>query len=80
MERKLTTFQQDVIDRLGRIEEQNKTQFNRLEALEKSINGNGQPGLLTRVGNLEMNWRWVKWLAGIIGAGVGFLASLFIKN
>ena len=53
MERKLTNFQQDVIDRLGRIEEQNITQFKRLEALEKSINGNGHPGLLARVQALE---------------------------
>jgi len=76
----MNDFQQEVIDRLGRIEEQNKTQFQRIEAIEKAVNGNGQPGLLTRVANLEMNWRWVKWLAGIIGAGVGYLASFITKN
>ena len=76
----MTHFEKDVIDRLGRIEEQNVTQFKRLEAMEKAIRGNGQPGLLSRVANLEMNWRWVKWLAGVIGAGVGYLASFITKN
>ena len=76
----MTQFERDVIESLSRIEEQNKTQFKRIEAIEKAVNGNGQPGLLQRVANLETNWRWVKWLAGIIGAGIGFLASFITKN
>ena len=76
----MNDFQQEVIDRLGRIEEQNKTQFKRIEAIEKAVNGNGQPGLLTRVANLELNWRWAKWLTGAIGAGVGYVIAHFTKN
>lgn len=76
----MTDFQQEVIDRLGRIEEQNKTLFNRITVMEKAMNGNGQPGLLTRVAALELNWRWIKWLAGAVGAGIGFLASMLYKH
>ena len=76
----MTKFERDVIESLSRIEEQNKTQFKRIEAIEKSVNGNGQPGLLTRVANLEMNWRWVKYLAGVIGAAAGYIAAFFTKN
>ena len=87
MERKLTTFQQDVIDRLGRIEEQNTTQFKRLEALEKAINGNGRPGLLTRVQALEdvhragdrFHTALTAWAALIVSAG-GFLTGFFRRG
>ena len=50
---RMTHFEREVIDRLGRIEEQNKTQFKRLEAVERAINGNGHPGLAQRVQVLE---------------------------
>lgn len=76
----MNDFQQEVIDRLGRIEEQNKTLFNRITVMEKAMNGNGQPGLLTRVASLELNWRWAKWLTGVIGAGVGYVIAHFTKN
>ena len=70
----------EVIERLTRIE----TTLGEIEkALKRDytvLHGNGQPGLVHRVGVLELNWRWVKWLAGVIGAGVGFLASYFTKN
>ena len=76
----MTDFQQEVIDRLGRIEEQNKTLFNRLSELERAVHGNGRPGLLTRVANLEVNWRWAQWIAGAVGAGIGFAVSFFFKQ
>ena len=76
----MTHFEKEVIERLGRIEEQNTTQFKRLEALEKAINGNGTPGLLTRVAGLEVNWRWAKWVCGAIGTGIGILVSHIIKR
>jgi len=46
------SFERDVIDRLGRIEEQNKTQFKRIEAIEHTLNGE-DVGLTTRVRILE---------------------------
>ena len=46
-------FEHEIIDRLGRIEEQNKEQFKRLEKTEHTLNGNGHPGLTTRVQQLE---------------------------
>ena len=48
------------------------------EALSKDykvLHGNGSPGLIHRVTVLEHNWGWVKWLAGIIGAGIGIVAA-----
>ncbi len=75
-----TKFETEVLERLSRIEEQNKTQFKRIETIEKAVIGNGQPGLLTRVANLEVNWRWVKYLAGIVGAGIGYVFAHFTKN
>jgi len=49
----MTHFEREVIDRLGRIEEQNKTQFRRLEMVEHEIYGNGHPGLAQRVQAIE---------------------------
>lgn len=76
----MTGSEKEVIERLTRIE----TTLGKIEeALKRDftvLHGNGQPGLVHRVGVLELNWRWVKWLAGVIGAGVGFLLSFFSKN
>lgn len=49
----MNTFEKEVIERLTRIETQNKTQFERIENLEKSLNGNGKKGLFERVQKLE---------------------------
>ncbi|MDD3886467.1 MAG: hypothetical protein PHI35_06330 [Victivallaceae bacterium] len=49
----MTAFEREVIDRLARIEEQNITQFHRLEKLEKTVNGNGVAGLSARGEKLE---------------------------
>lgn len=76
----MTQFERNVIESLSRIEEQNKTQFKRIEAIEKAVNGNGQPGLLSRVAALELNWRWVKYLAGVVGAGIGYVFAHLTKN
>ncbi len=55
-------FEQDVIQRLARIEEQNNTQFRRIGELEKAINGNGKKGLLDRVGDIEQEIEKLKGL------------------
>lgn len=49
----LTKFQQEVIERLSRIEEQTRQQGDAIAALDKSIHGNGHPGLHDRVLALE---------------------------
>lgn len=46
-------FEKEVLERLARIEEQNKTLFNKIDTHEKAINGNGKKGLIDRVGKLE---------------------------
>lgn len=76
----MTKFEQDVISGLARLENEVKGIKEALERDRVILHGNGRPGLLHRVGALELNWRWVKWLAGVIGAGVGFLASFLTKN
>jgi len=60
-------FEREVIERLARIEEQQKTIFNRLGALEGAINGNGHPGLLTRVQTIENAGRHGHKAALVIG-------------
>lgn len=70
----------EVIERLTRIEGAIDDIKEALKRDYKLLHGNGQPGLEHRVGALELNWRWVKWLAGVIGAGVGFIASFLTKN
>lgn len=76
----MTGSEKEVIERLTRIETALEEIRAALGRDYKVIHGNGSPGLLHRVAALELNWRWVKWLAGVIGAGVGFLASYFTKN
>lgn len=76
----MTGADKEVIDRLARIESSIE---DIKEALKRDFNvlhGNGQPGLLTRVANLEVNWKWAKWLAGAIGAVAGYIAAFFTKN
>ena len=43
----------DILVRVTRIEEQNKTIFSALKAVNKTMNGNGQPGLVERITSLE---------------------------
>jgi len=76
----MTGIDKEVIERLTRIETAICEIDKALKRDYTVLHGNGQPGLVHRVGALELNWRWVKWLAGIIGAGVGYLASFITKN
>ena len=46
----------------------------------KVLHGNGQPGLISRITVIENNWGWMKWLAGIIGAIIGFVASTIVTR
>ena len=70
----------DVIERLTRIESAIEEIKEALKRDYKLLHGNGQSGLEHRVAALELNWRWVKWLAGIIGAGIGYAVAFFTKN
>ena len=76
----MTGSEKEVIERLTRIEGAIGEVQEALKRDYKVLHGNGQPGLVHRVAALELNWRWVKWLAGVIGAGGGFLASFLTKN
>ena len=76
----MTQYEREVIERLARMESEIGEIKGALERDRLILYGNDRPGLVNRVAALELNWRWVKWLAGIVGAGVGFLVSLFTKN
>jgi hypothetical protein len=71
----LQTFQQEVIERLTELRGDVKTIKSNLAEDYKILHGNGQPGLISRITVIENNWRWMRWLAGIIGAVIGFIAS-----
>ena len=76
----MTKFEQDVISGLARLENEVKGIKEALERDRVILHGNGRPGLLHRVAALELNWRWVKYLAGVIGASAGYVAAFFTKN
>ena len=76
----MTGFENDVISKLSKLEAAMEEIKGALTRDYKVLHGNGRPGLVHRVSVLELNWRWVKYLAGAIGAGVGFCVSLFTRN
>ena len=50
------------------------------EALDKdyhALHGNGHPGLIHRVTVLEHNMKWIKWIVGAIGTGIGLVGATF---
>lgn len=75
----MSEFERDVIDRLGRIETKLDNDFH-------TLHGNGQPGLLARVDELEREMllitskkHWIKeWLGWIFA--VGNLVALYLKS
>ena len=73
-------FQQDVLERLTELRGDVKTIKSNLASDYKILHGNGQPGLISRITVIENNWRWMKWLAGIIGAIIGFVASTIVTR
>jgi len=74
------TFQQEVIERLTELRGDVKTIKSQLSEDYKILHGNGQPGLISRITVIENNWGWMKWLAGIIGAIIGFIASTIVTR
>ncbi|MDD3886738.1 MAG: hypothetical protein PHI35_07695 [Victivallaceae bacterium] len=73
----MTSFEREVIDRLARIEEQNITQFNRLEKLEKTVNGNGVAGLSSRVEKLETEKKQNGRIISLVALALSVLANLW---
>ena len=76
----LQPFQQEVIERLTELRGDVKTIKSNLAEGYKILHGNGQPGLISRITVIENNWGWMKWLAGIIGAIIGFVASTIVTR
>ena len=74
------TFQQEVIERLTELRGDVKTIKSNLAEDYKILHGNGQPGLISRITVIENNWGWMKYLAGIIGAIIGFIASTIVTR
>ena len=66
------------------IEQQMKTIFNTLDKLDKTINGNGHEGVVTRVARIEerLNGTWktlliIGWLADFLIAAGAIAVALF---
>ena len=76
----LHEFQHEVIERLTELNGDVKTIKLNLANDYKILHGNGQPGLISRITVIENNWGWMKWLAGIIGAIIGFVASTIVTR
>ena len=76
----LHEFQQEVLERLTELRGDVKTIKANLAEDYKILHGNGQPGLISRMTIIENNWGWMKYLAGFIGAIIGFVASTIITR
>lgn len=76
----LQEFQQEVIERLTELRGDVKAIKSNLAENYKVLHGNGQPGLVSRMTIIENNWRWVRWLSGIIGAIIGFVVSTIVTR
>jgi len=76
----LPAFQKEVIERLTELGGDVKTIKSNLAEDYKILHGNGQPGLISRITIIENNWRWMRWLSGIIGAVIGFILSTVITR
>lgn len=76
----MTDFEEKVIYSLAELKQAVKDVNEKLDNDYRALHGNGHPGLLDRMTVLEHNWRWVKWLAGLAGAGAGILLSACLKH
>ena len=72
-------FERDVIERLAELRGDVKDIKLDLQETHKILHGNGRPGLVSRVTVMENDWAWVRWVAGIVGGIIGFVASLAVK-
>ena len=80
MDLDLHAFQKEVIERLTELRGDVKTIRSQLAEDYKILHGNGQPGLISRITILENNFWWIKWLSGIVGAVIGFVASVIFTR
>ena len=72
-------FSRKVIERLTELGGRQDDQIEPGRGLQ-DFTWNGQPGLISRITVIENNWGWMKWLAGIIGAIIGFIASTIVTS
>ena len=70
-----SVFEVDVIARLTAIQAEISSLKGKLAEDYKHLHGNGTPGLINRVSTLEQNFRWMRWLAGLIGGAIGALVT-----
>ena len=76
----MTNFEREVIEKLTQLQADVDHIKSDLKEDYRVLYGNGQPGLISRVRDLEANWRWIKWVAGAIAAGVGFLTNIIAHH
>ena len=74
----MTKFEQDVIDRLARIEENVKSLKNNLTNDYQTLHGNGKPGLVARVTALETSQKSKENHVGVLAGIIGFLVNAAI--
>ena len=69
-----------VIDRLSKVEETNKNQSKQLDAIYKTLLGNGQPGMVAEWNQWKGGVKLFGWITGtiitIIGVAVTALALI----
>lgn len=74
----MTKFEQDVIDRLARIEENIDELKGDLTNDYRVLHGNGKPGLVDRVTALETSQKSKENHAGVFAGIIGFLVNAAI--
>lgn len=69
-----------VLDHLMDIKTELAYQTAKLDVIDKVINGNGQPGLVQKVGNLENNKNWLWGMGTAVSAVAGMFEWLFHRK
>lgn len=77
---------EELASQLSAINEKLKTIFNEIEEVKKTLNGNGQPGMVEKVAKLEerMNGTWktmliLGWTANFLIAAGALAAAILLK-
>lgn len=71
----MTAFEKEVTEALAELKKEIQYIKEHLQNDYKALHGNGVPGLIQRVSILEHNTKWIKYLIGLVTAGLGYLAS-----
>lgn len=71
----MTAFEKEMTEGLSEIKANIKEIKKALDKDYHALHGNGSPGLIHRVTVLEHNIKWIKWIVGAIGTGIGIVGT-----